>query len=160
MRNMSPLGGFPAFLTALLLVAITSVAMAQDRFAIAIGAHDTLVVFGPKGDRAAQLPNPTIAQSVTAGGASFQISYGQDGQGRLTAIMSPSASDPVDLHFLVLGKSVDADKTAAVTLIFSANLKSVTIDPGYVGTVEVNSHRLPHHRLGESSSSMRPLASL
>jgi len=133
---------FHTFLTALIcFVAVSSLAMGEDRFAVIVGEHDTLVVFGPKGERAAEFSVPSIAQSVTVGDISFQVSYGHNANGRLTAILSPSDAAPADLHFNVCGKSVDADK-AVVTLIFSSNLKSVTIDAGYGGRVEVNSHRV------------------
>ena len=129
-------------------IAITAFSLGEDRFAVAVGAHDKLVIFGPKGDRAAELSVPTIAQSATAGDVSFQVSYGKDSGGQLTAILTPSATAPAPLHFNVLGKAVDADG-AVVTLTFALNLKSVTIDPGYVGRVEVNSHRLRRHNLAE-----------
>jgi len=78
---------------------------------------------------------------VTIGDLSFQVSYGHNADGRLTAILSPSDTAPADFHFNVCGKSVDANK-AVVTLIFSSNLKSVTVDAGYGGRVEVNSRRV------------------
>jgi len=130
------------FLTALIcFVAVSALAMGEDRFAVTVGAHDKLVIFGPKGERVTEISVPSIAQPVTMGDVSFQVSYGRDSSGRLTAILSPSATAPVALHFNVLGKSVDADK-AVVTLTFSVNLKSVSIDPGYVGRVEVDSRRV------------------
>jgi hypothetical protein len=133
---------FQASLIALIcFVAVFSLASANDRFAIAVGAHDKLVVFGPKGERVAELSVPTVGQPVTVGNVSFQVSYGSDARGQLTAIVAPSAAAPTDLHFNVLGKSVDADK-AVVTLIFSLNLKHVTINAGYGGRVEVNSRRV------------------
>jgi len=131
------------FLIALIcFFAISSLAMGNDRFAITVGAHDKLVIFGPKGERAAELSVPSIAQPVTIGDMSFQVSYGHNAKEQLTAILTPSATDPTELHFNVCGKSVDADKNAVVTLIFSSNLKSVTIDAGYGGRVEVNSRRV------------------
>jgi hypothetical protein len=62
----------------------------------------------------------------------------------LTAIVAPNPTQPQDLHFNVLGKSVDTDKSAVVTLTFSKELKSVKVDPGYIGQVDVNSRRLQH----------------
>jgi hypothetical protein len=133
---------FQTFLTALIcFVAVSSLAMGSDRFAVIVGAHDKLVIFGPKGDRAAELSVPSIAQPATVGDVSLQVSYGRNAKGQLTAILSPSDTAPAALHFNVCGKSVDADK-AVVTLIFSPDLKSVTITAGYGGRVEVNSHRV------------------
>jgi hypothetical protein len=131
-------------------VAVSGLAMGEDRFALTVGAHDHLVIFGPKGERAAEISAPTIAQPVTIGDVSFQVSYGRDANGHLTAILTPSSTAPAALHFNVLGKSVDADK-AVVTLTFSTNLKSAIIDPGYVGNVEVNSHPLRHHHLADDT---------
>jgi hypothetical protein len=122
-------------------VAVFSLASADDHFAIAVGAHDNLVVFGPNGARAAELSVPTIGQVVAVGDVSFQVSYGSDARGRLTAVLAPSADAPTDLHFNVLGKSVDADR-AVVTMVFSLNLQHVTIHAGYGGRVEVNSRRV------------------
>jgi hypothetical protein len=144
---------FPASLKVLstafvCLLAVSSLVRADDAFAIAIGAHDNLVVFGPKGERAAELPVPSLAQPVTAGDASFQVSYGRDFDGRLTAIVAPNATAPTALHFSVMGKSIEADK-AVVTLIFSHNLSSVSVRAGYGGNVRVNSRRV-------SPSLMRP----
>lgn len=133
------------FLIALFcLVTVSACAKGADRFAVTVGAHDKLVIFGPKGERAAEFSAPSIAQPVAIGDVSFQVSYGHDANGNLTAILSPSETAPTALHFNVMGKSVDADK-AVVTLTFSANLKSVAVDPGYMGSVEVNSHRVGHH---------------
>jgi hypothetical protein len=129
-------------------VAVSVLASAEERFAIVVGPHDNLVFFGPKGDRVAELTVPTIAQTATVGDVSFQVSYGKDSSGQLTAILTPSGTAPAALHFNVLGKAVDAEN-AVVTLTFAFNLKSVIIDPGYVGDVEVNSHRLRRHNLAE-----------
>lgn len=130
------------FFTALIcFVAVSSLALGDDRFAISLGGPDKLVVSGPKGEKAVEFSVPAIAQPVTIGGVSFQMSFGRNSYDQLTAILSPSDVAPVDLHFTVMGKSVDADK-AVVTLIFSSNLKGVTIDAGYGGRVEVNSRRV------------------
>lgn len=143
---------FQAFFTVLIcFIAITTLVRGEDRFAVTVGAHDHLVIFGPKGERAAEISVPTIAQPVSVGDVSFQVSYGQDANGRLTAILTPGSVTQADLHFTVLGKSVDAEG-AVVTLIFSSNLKSVTIDPGYVGNVEVNSRWLGHRHLADDMS--------
>jgi hypothetical protein len=138
-------------------VALSAGAMGEDRFAITVSTHDKLVIFGPKGDRVAELAVPTIGQSATAGDVSFQVSYGRDTNGRLSAILSPSETAPAPLHFNVMGKAVDADQ-AVVTLIFTANLKSVIVDPGYGGSVEVNSHRLRKHTLSDDVIVPRLLA--
>ena len=45
----------------------------------------------------------------------------------------------------MLGKAVDTDKSAVVTLTFSRELKNVRIDPGYIGRVDVDSRTLPHN---------------
>ncbi len=66
------------FYTFLLVLALSSTAFADDRFAVAIGSHDMLVIFGPNGQRVAELPVPSISQSVTIGATTFQVSYGRD----------------------------------------------------------------------------------
>jgi hypothetical protein len=128
---------------------------ASDTFALAPGAHDTLVVFGPKGDRVAELSVPTISQVVTVGSTSFQISYGRDANNYITAIIAPSSSAPQDLHFTVLKKTVDADKQAVVTLTFQDD-KHVIIDPGFIGTVTVDSHSLRHRNMADSEPAPAP----
>src|SRR5260221_3837138 len=110
-------GWFQMLLAAMvLLVATTSWAVGDERFAVALGAHDTLVIFGPKGERVAEFGAPTISQPVTVGTTSFQVSYGRDADDLLTAIVAPGSSQPQDLHFNVSNKSIDADKEAVVTL--------------------------------------------
>lgn len=129
-------------LTALIcFVAVSSLAMGEDRFSITVEQPDKLAVLGTKGDHVADFTAPAIARSVTVGDVSFQLSYGRDARGDLTAILTPSSATSTALHFTVLGKSVDADK-AVVTLIFSSNLKRVTVNASYGGRVEVNSHRV------------------
>jgi len=115
--------------------------MGDDRFVISLEGPDKLVVSGPKGQQAAGFSVPAIAQPVTVGAVSFQMSFGRNSNDQLTAILTPNSDTPVDLHFTVMGKSVDADQ-AVVTLIFSSNLKRVTINAGYGGRVEVNSRRV------------------
>jgi hypothetical protein len=128
-----------------LLLAASSWSWAQDRFALAVGPHGDLVVFGPHGEKAGTYTLPTIGQAVTInGGPSFQISYGRDVNDRLSVILSPDSAHPQDLHFSVLNKTIDADKLAVVTLTFSSNLNSVKVDPGYVGVVQVNSQSVHH----------------
>jgi hypothetical protein len=51
-----------------------------------------------------------------------------------------------------MGKSVDSDKLAVVTLTFSKEARQVKSDPGYVGEVEVNSRTLQH-----DSAANRPM---
>jgi len=141
---MNQLSSRRYLLIAALFIAGAVGASASDRFALAIGSHDMLVVFGPNGDQKASLPLPTISQNVTIDNTTCQISYGRDANDMLTAIVAPNPTQPQDLHFNVLGKSVDTDKSAVVTLTFSKELKSVKVDPGYVGQVDVNSRRLQH----------------
>jgi hypothetical protein len=131
-------------LVSALLAAGAVSAFAGDRFSVAVGTHDMLMVFGPNGDQKAELPLPSISQNVAVGATMFQISYGRDANGLLTAIIAPDPSQPQDLHFNVLGKAIDTNKSAVVTLTFSKSLNGVKIDPGYVGEVEVNSRRLGH----------------
>lgn len=153
MRNLFSVGRVLTLSLSLILpVAAGSRAIADDRFALAVGQHGDLLVFGPKGDKVADLPVPTISQSVTVNGATtFQISYGRDVDDRLSAIISPNAAEPSDLHFSILGKDIDADKMAVVTLTFSSNLNSVSVDPGYIGVVQVNSRHIRHHDLDQSA---------
>jgi hypothetical protein len=136
-------------------VAFSSGAMAQDTFAMAIGSLDHLVIFGPKGERVAEIPIPTIAKTLTVGTTTFQISYGRDADDLLTAVLTPSSSQPQDLHFSVMGKNIDADKQAVVTLTFP-DARHVTIDPGYVGVVTVNSRSIRHHELADDTYAPRP----
>ena len=135
-------------------IAFSSGAMAQDTFAMAIGSLDHLVIFGPKGERVAEIPIPTIAKTLTVGTTTFQISYGRDADDLLTAVLTPSSSQPQDLHFSVMGKNIDADKQAVVTLTFP-DARHVTIDPGYIGVVTVNSRSIRHHELADDTYAPR-----
>jgi hypothetical protein len=135
-----------------------SLVHADDRFALAVGARDMLVIFGPKGDRVAELPVPSISQTVTIGSTSFQVSYGRDANELLTAIIAPNPSQPQDLHFNALNKSVDADKQAVVTLTFANDLNHVSVDPGYVGVVQVNSRSMRRHSIADQTPPAPELA--
>jgi FecR protein len=129
-------------LSAVLILTGAVAASAADRFSMVVGSHDLLTIFNAKGDPKVELPLPSISQTVVVDGATCQISYGRDANNLLTAIIAPNPAQPQDLHFTVLGKSIDTDKDAVVTLTFAKNLSGVTIDPGYVGEVEVNSHQM------------------
>jgi len=143
-------------LVALLLIGGGSLcAQAADSFALAPSGNDSLVVFGPKGERVAELSVPTISKEVTVGSTSFQISYGRDASNDLTAILAPSSTKPEELQFTVLNKTITASKQAVITLTFP-DAKHVTVDPGYVGTVSVNSHTLRHRELVESTPPPAP----
>jgi hypothetical protein len=142
MKNFSCLRDF-AFM-AVLLVAGSWSANAADQFSLSVGSHDLLIVSDANGTQRAELPLPSISQSITVGNATFQVSYGRDASNLLTAILSPNPAEPQDLHFSVMGKSVDSDKLAVVTLTFSKEAQQVKIDPGYVGQVMVNSRALQH----------------
>jgi hypothetical protein len=143
-----------ALIVSLLVLSLTSTkALGDDRFALAVGDHGDLVVFGPKGEKVADLPIPSISQPVTINGTtSFQVSYGRDANDLLTAIIAPNPTQPQNLHFNVLNKNIDADKMAVVTLTFSSGLNHVSVDPGYIGMVQVNSRSLRHHDLADDSS--------
>jgi FecR protein len=143
-----------ALIISLLVLSLTATkVLGDDRFALAVGEHGDLVVFGPKGDKVADLPIPSISQPVTINGTTtFQVSYGRDANDLLTAIIAPNPTQPQNLHFNVLNKNIDADKMAVVTLTFSSGLNHVSVDPGYIGLVQVNSRSLRHHDLADDSS--------
>jgi len=157
MQKLFLSGRFLALITALLFLGAVSVpVLGDDAFALAMGAHDSLIVFGPKGDKVAELTAPAISQPVTVGATTFQISYGRDANDLLTAILTPSPDQPQSLHFNVMNKSVDTDKQAVVTLTFAPGQKHVTVDPGYIGLVHVNSHAVRHHALTDNNYAPQP----
>jgi hypothetical protein len=137
-------------------IGISTGARAQDSFALAIGPQDHLNIFGPKGEQVAEIPIPTIAKSLTVGTTTFQISYGRDADDMLTAVLTPSSSQAQDLHFTVMGKNIDADKEAVVTLTFP-DARHVTVDPGYIGVVTVNSRSIRHHELADDMYAPKPV---
>lgn len=141
---MNPMPFARGILLSTALLASGVAASAADRFALAVGPHDMLVVLSAKGEQKAELPLPTLSQNVTMDETTFQLSYGRDANNSLTAILAPNPTQPQDLHFNVLGKAIDTDKSAVVTLTFSKSLNSVHVDPGYIGEVEVNAQRLRH----------------
>jgi len=156
LRKITLLNRIQILLAAILLIGGGSLfAQAADSFALAPSGNDSLVVFGPKGERVAELSVPTISKEVTVGSTSFQISYGRDASNDLTAILAPSSSKPQELQFTVLNKSITASKQAVVTLTFP-DARHVSVDPGYVGTVSVNSHTLRHRELVDSAPPAAP----
>jgi len=137
-------------LAMLFFMAIFSFLKAEDRFNVSVGTTNHLIISGAKGDPVAEISSPALAHAVKLGDRSFQVSFGLDATGQFAAVFSPDASTGAPLHFTVLGKNVDADK-AIVTLTFSKNLKSVLVDPGYVGIVNVDSQRLAPHLLADDT---------
>jgi hypothetical protein len=135
-----------------LLLAVSSFAKGDNRFALAVGPRDVLAIFAPSGDKVKELTVPTIATLIKIGDTSFQISYGRDANDLLTVILTPDPAGPQSLHFHVLDKNIDTDKQAVVTLTFSRHLDQVGIDPGYLGIVQVDSHTLRLHNLADEGS--------
>ncbi len=119
-----------------------------DRFEVAVDSQDNLLILAPGGQATAQIPKATVGREVKVGDVAFQVSFGRDADGKLTAIFTPPDADSVALHFSAGGRAIDAEK-AVVTLTFDSDLKGVTVDPGYVGTVEVDSHLLRPHSLAD-----------
>jgi mannose-6-phosphate isomerase-like protein (cupin superfamily) len=143
----------------LLFLATSSLAIGDDHFAVAVGPRDTLMILGPNGATAASLSVPTIAKPVKVGDTTFQVSYGRDANDLLTVILTPDPTEPQSLHFNVLSKNVDTDKQAVVTLTFSNSLNHVSIDPGYIGVVQVDSETLRRHLLTDESYPAPPASS-
>ncbi|PAW77074.1 MAG: hypothetical protein B9S32_12385 [Verrucomicrobia bacterium Tous-C9LFEB] len=114
---------------------------AEDRFSVTIGSKDQLVIFSPSGDKVAEFNPPAIAQPVKVGASTFQVSYGRDINDLWTVILAPTASSPTPLHFTTLANQVDSEKGGVVTLTYGKDLKTVTVDPGYIGVVKVNGAR-------------------
>lgn len=111
----------------------------EDNFSLSFDSNARLVITGAKNKTAVVLPPATVDQVVRVGDTSFHASYGQDEHGSPTAVFSPDASDPKDLHFDVLSNKVDADSKAIVTMTFSNTHDNVHIDPGSSGFVYINS---------------------
>jgi len=120
----------------------------EGSFSVSIDSQTDLVISGPNGQTVASLASHTLDRTVTVGNVTLQVSYVRDANGHLTAILNESNLSAVALHFSVAGKTIDAQK-AIVTLTFSPDLKAVQVDPGYVGTVEVDSHLLRAHSLAD-----------
>jgi hypothetical protein len=120
----------------------------DGRFCVAVGEHQDLVISGSGGQPIADVSGETVGKNITVGTTNLQVSYGRDATGEFTAVLTSRDQDSVALHFSAGGKSIDAEK-AVVTLTFSPDLKGVLVDPGYVGTVEVDSHVLRARSLAD-----------
>ncbi len=118
------------------------------RFSLAVGAHDHLLITGPQGEPLAELGASTLEKVIKVGDTTVQVSYGRDANGQLTAVLTPHDSIASAFHFSAAGRIIDAEN-AVVTLTFPSNLKGVLVDPGYVGTVTVDSHLLLAHSLAD-----------
>ena len=138
---LAALAGFAAF---------SHLAADDARFLLAVGSHDDLLISGPGGEAIADVPVQTVGKSITMGTTTARVSYGRDANGQLTAVLAALAQDSDALHFSAGGKSIDVDK-AIVTLTFSPDSRDVAVAPGYVGTVEVDSHMLPARRLADDA---------
>jgi hypothetical protein len=128
------------------LLAASAIGRGDDRFTLAIGVRDDLVISSPNGGTVAELALSTIGKPVTVGHATFRVSFDRDANRLLTAVVSADEKSP-SLHFDVLGRSVEADRGAVVTLAFAADARSVGIDPGYIGEVLVDSQPLALHTI-------------
>jgi hemolysin activation/secretion protein len=125
------------FLTAATLVLVSAaLARGDERFGIAVNPGGTLVISGANGDQAATLEIPTYSKQVTVDGRTFQVSYGQDGDGHAQLILMPVSSGTDPLHFHVLHKNIDTLKNSVVTLTFSDNLDHVSVDPSSMAHVQ------------------------
>jgi hypothetical protein len=145
MSKLFSTGRLRTFFTVLVcLVAATAAVRAEDRFALALGPHDVLSVFGPKGEKGPVLTPNSVGIAVTVAGIPFQISYGHDSAEQLTVLVTPDLGNPQELHFNIAGRAIDMSRNAVVTITFSRNGHSITVDPGMVGRVEVNEQRLGH----------------
>lgn len=125
-----------------LLLVFSSVPLFADSFSLTVSHMDMLDIIDSKGVQAAELPVPSLSQVVTVGANTVQISYGRDAYDQLTVILVPNPSAPQDLHFNALGRDIDSDKDAIVTLTFAKDMSAVRIDPGATGEVDVNSRRI------------------
>ncbi len=90
----------------------------DSRFSVAVGTHDNLLIMGSDGRQIADVAGQVVARNITIGNITFQLSYGRDANGQLTAILTPPYLNSVALHFSAGGKSIDAEK-AVVTLTFA-----------------------------------------
>ncbi len=131
---------------ALVLWALTfctlSLLAETPKFSLTIGENEALQISGPTGEKAAELTPGTVGKSVVIGGLQFNASFGRDVNGKLSAILSPNLDKPAPMSFSVAGKSIETDGNAIVTLIYGSDLKQVTIDPGYIGSVKVDGQKL------------------
>lgn len=128
---------------ALLLSLLASVtASAAEMFSLAVGQKEQLIIRSPVGKEVASLPPGTIQQPIKVGPISFTVSYGQDTNKLYSAIIAPDPNQPTSLNFSVVGNRIQADSKASVTVTFSSNLKSVSVDPGAFGSVTLNGNRL------------------
>lgn len=128
---------------AMMLSLLTGVsASAAEMFSLAVGDNESLNITSPSGQQVATLPAGTIQQPIKVGTTSFTVSYGQDTNKRYSAIIAPDPNQPKSLDFSVAGNRIQSDSKASVTVTFSNNLKSVSVDPGAFGNVTLNGNRL------------------
>ncbi|MEM1057993.1 MAG: FecR family protein [Verrucomicrobiota bacterium] len=129
-------------LAALVLMGTTAVAQATELFSLEVGAQDHLIIKDVKNNVVADLAPGAIQQPVKVDATSFIVSYGQDTSKRYSAILAPDPNQPKSIEFVVAGNRVYADNKASVTVTFSSNKKSVSVDPGAFGMVSLNGNRL------------------
>jgi hypothetical protein len=128
---------FPFIFSSLLAIVLVATIHAAP-FSVVLSANDTLKVLNEKGDAVAELNSPTLGKVVSVPPASVQMSFGRDAMDRLTLIVSPDPKNLQSISFSVLGRTVDLARDSVVSLSFSNNGKSLTLDPGFVGLVKVD----------------------
>lgn len=137
-----------------LLTVVT--ASAAEMFSLAIGDNENLLINSPNGKQVATLPAGTIQQPIKVGTTSFTVSYGQDTNKRYSAIIAPDPNQPKSLNFSVAGNRIQSDDKASVTITFSSNMKSVSVDPGAFGLVTLNGNRLTSTIAANQQTSSAP----
>lgn len=125
-------------LAAVLLPYSATQAQSSQGLAFALTSSDSLNVFGPDGSTVATLTSGTVGKPISVPPYSFLASFGRDANSSLMLIIAPQTEKPSSLRFTTAGRVVEMDSKAFVTITYSANGTSATIDPGYIGEVKVD----------------------
>lgn len=136
------------------LTAFACIAMLGNttEFSIQV-ANDQLSVASADGKKVASFEQGTVGKEVKVGISQFLLSFGRDVKGNLSAILSPVTNVNSPLEFKTIDQSVKTDGKAIVTIRFSSDLNSSTIDEGFIGRVKVASLKTPSVPSPEKKSS-------
>jgi hypothetical protein len=121
-----------------------------------LGPNDTLQILSPTGEKITELSSPSLGKVVSVPPATAQMSFGRDAMDRLTLIVGSNPKNPQSLSFSVLGRTVELTRDTVISLSFSNDLKTVSLDPGFIGVVKVDGREVSQMVVLQSPNGSMP----
>lgn len=107
-----------------------------ENFTLTI-TEGSLSVLDSQGNKIGEYSQGTVGKPVSVGASQFLLSFGRDVQSNLSAILSPVRNVNSPLDFKTANKAIKTDGNAIVTIKYSPDFKTATIDEGFIGKIQV-----------------------